>query len=83
MLDRRHRDGVFGLDAADAARRPDDVGAFDVRAVRRQVADRHRHVDGLDDDAALPVQHAERVRELENVAERGDVAEATAALGDR
>jgi len=81
MLDRRHRNGVFGLDAADSARRPDDVGAFDVRAICGQVADRHRHVDRLDDDATLPVQHAKRVGQPENVTKRGDVAEAAAMLG--
>ena len=81
MLERRHRDGIFGLDAADSARRPDDVGAFNVRAVRCQMADWYRHVDGFYDDAPLPVQDAERMRELEDVAERGDIAKATAALG--
>ena len=80
MLDGRHRDRVLGLHAADAARRPDDVGALDVRAIHGEVADRHRHVDRLDHDAALPVQHAERVRDLEDVAEGGDVAVAAAAL---
>ena len=51
-----------------------------MRAVRREVAHRHRDVDRLDDDAALPMQHAERVRKPEDVAERRNVAVTAAAL---
>ena len=54
--------------------------ALDVRLVGRQVPCRHRYVDRLDHDAALPVQDAERVSELEDVAEGLEVAVATTAL---
>src|SRR5271155_5570853 len=48
--------------------------------VGRQVPDRHRHVYRLDHDATLPVQNAERVRELENIAKRLEIAVTTATL---
>ncbi len=80
VLDRRHGNRILGLHAADAARRPHGVGAFDMGPIGREVARRHRHVDRLDHDAALPVQHAEGVGELEDVAERLEVAVAPAAL---
>ena len=77
---RGHGDRVLGLDAADTARRPDDVRALDVRLVGRQMPDGHRHVDRLDDDASLPVQHAERVGEFQDVAEGLQIPVAAPAL---
>ena len=41
VLDGRHGDGILGLHAADAACRPDDVRALDVRLVGVEVAHRH------------------------------------------
>ncbi len=66
------------LRAADAARRPDDVGALDMGAVHVEMPGRHGQVDRLHHHAALPVQHAEAVRDLQDVAEGGDVAVAPA-----
>ena len=83
MLDRRERTRILGLDATDAAGRPDDVGTFDVRAVRREVADRDWNIAGFDDDAALPVQDAKCLRQTEDVAKGRDVAVAAAALDGR
>ena len=80
MLDRGHGERILRLHPADAARRPHDIGALDVRLVGEQVAGRDRHVHRLDHDAALPVQDAERVGELEDIAERLDVAVAPSAL---
>ena len=81
MLDGRHRDRILGLHAADAARRPDDVRALDMRLVGGQVPDRHRHVDRLDDNATLPMQDAERMRQSQNIAETLQSAVAAAVLG--
>ena len=80
MLDGRQRDGILRLHAADAARRPDDVGEFYMGLVHGEMADRHRHVDRLDHDSALPVQDAELVGEFENVAECLQVTVATTVL---
>src|SRR5262249_8900238 len=52
----------------------------DVRLIGGQMAIRHRHVNGFDYDAALPMQHTERMRQLNDVAERGDVTVAPAVL---
>ena len=80
VLNGGHGEGVLRLHSADAARRPHDVRALDVRLIGKQVARGHRHIDRLDDDAALPVQHAKRVGELQNVAERLHIPVAAAAL---
>ena len=80
VLDGGHGNRILRLHASDAARRPDDVGALDVRLIGEEVADGHRHVDRLDHDATLPVQHDECVGELQDIAEGLDVAVASAAF---
>ncbi len=80
MLDRRHRKRVLGVDPADPARLPDRVRALNVRAIDLEVPDRHRHVHRFDHHAALPMQDAQHVRDLEDVPECLDVAVTPAAL---
>ena len=80
VLNGRHGERVFRLHATDPARRPDDVGAFDVRLVGRQMTGRHRDIDRLHHDSALPVQHTEGVGEPQDVAKGLDVAVAATAL---
>ena len=80
VLDRGHGDRILRLHAADAACRPHGIRELDVRLVGEQMARRDRHVHRLDHDAALPVQHAEHVGQLEDVAECLDVAIAASAF---
>ena len=69
MLDRRHADRVIDRDAANAARRPGNIGVKDMAMAHVQVPDRHRQIGRLDDNAAGPVHGAQRVIEPDQIAE--------------
>ena len=69
-----------GLLAAHPARRPDEVGIFDVRPEDLEVPRRHRNVDGLDHDPALPVHHAQAMGQPQDVPEVLDGTVAATAL---